>query len=84
MEINDGTTATYKNVVFDDFVIERNGNAWSEICSECKTKHHLEKDKISDNAAADIICGVQGCNNKAEYYIDFKIDSWDETLRKRS
>lgn len=81
MQINDGTIARYKNVVFDDFVIEENGNAWSEICPECKKKYHLENDRISNNASDEMICGVEGCNNFAEFYIDFKIESWDETKR---
>ena len=61
-------------IEFDDVVI-RDGQArfWSQICVDCAQKYGLEN--LQDNGASDIICGVNGCSNEADYYYDFNAES---------
>lgn len=60
---------TYKEINFDDFVVEKVG-VWSQICSLCAIKHF--KDEIWDEIPInDLICGVENCDNESKYYLDF-------------
>ena len=62
----------FNNVVFDDWsrTDHKKGNAWSQVCKSCARKHKIDK-RFLGECAGTPICGVQGCNNKAFYYIDF-------------
>ncbi len=59
----------YKNIHFDDFEIDQYG-IWSQICINCHKKNFISH-KIDDYPGSDVICGVKGCANEAEFYIDF-------------
>jgi hypothetical protein len=63
----------YKGVIFDDVVLkgEDGNNTWSQICCRCKTRHEFKESRFA-HMASDETCGIEGCNRKAEYYIDFK------------
>jgi hypothetical protein len=69
----------YKNITFDDAVSKEDDgiNAWSQVCNKCVDKHHIEQDKLSP-VPSECICGVEGCENEADYYIDFD----DEELKE--
>lgn len=58
-------------VRFDDFVQDKeNGHYWGHICKECVKKYGISE-MFLDNGCGDGICGVQGCENEADFYIDF-------------
>ena len=59
----------YKGVIFDDVVVEPEGT-WSQICRHCVKKHGISK-SVLDFEAGYGICGVEGCENEADHYIDF-------------
>ncbi|GHU42322.1 hypothetical protein FACS1894111_06070 [Clostridia bacterium] len=65
----------YKEMVFDDFTknenhIENNVDEyWTQICKSCTKKHEIEE-KLLDEAGSGI-CGVEGCENESDYYLDF-------------
>ena len=56
-----------KVVKFDDAVKDENG-IWSQICSSCAKKYYPRSLNLDD--AGSGICGVQGCENQADFYID--------------
>lgn len=57
-------------VCFDDFVEDKEtGQLWSCICESCAKKYRVP-DNLLDEAGQGI-CGVQGCWNEADFYIDF-------------
>lgn len=61
-----------EKVVFDDFVKEDNsGSCWAEICPACREKHKILAAHTSDGATGT--CSVKGCQNEAEFYLDFKL-----------
>ena len=60
-----------KQRLFDDVVADRDGE-WSQICSQCASSIHLPK---SGSVGGVCICGVAGCNNEADYYVDFPSES---------
>lgn len=67
-ETNDG-----KKIEFDDFQdnTKEYGSFWAELCPSCMEKYKdMISDKVSDGAMGT--CSVKGCQNEAEYYIDFK------------
>lgn len=57
-------------VRFDDFVTNEDGSCWAYICKECAEKYGISE-KYLDNGCGGGICSVQGCENEADYYIDF-------------
>lgn len=56
---------------FDDIVEEDEYNAWSQICEECLRKLKIPSENIDKNAGNGI-CGVKGCDEDSEHYVDFK------------
>lgn len=72
---NKDGTITYKGIIFDDW--NDNQGIWSEICEHCIEKYRLGGENISDNAMT-IACGVQGCTNDADFYIDFNLGGENE------
>lgn len=60
---------TYKNLVFDDFVKDGPGRYWSQICKTCASG--LTRRKNPDPCCDESTCGVYGCTNEADWYIDF-------------
>lgn len=61
----------YKGVRFDDVTKadEESSYSWSQICLSCVDEHKIDN-KVLDNAGSGI-CGVEGCWNESDYYIDF-------------
>lgn len=70
----------WRDMVFDDFVAhdeqerkEYGTWGWSQVCP----KHaDMIKEARGDNLLDDCgsgICGVEGCNEDGEYYIDFPL-----------
>ena len=57
-------------VRFDDFVTNEDGSCWAYMCKECAEKYEISE-KYLDNGCGGGICSVQGCENEADYYIDF-------------
>lgn len=56
-------------VCFDDFVKNEDGRYWACICKDCVAKHHISEALLDD--AGQGTCSVAGCENEADYYIDF-------------
>ena len=56
-------------VCFDDFVKNEDGNYWACICKDCVAKHGISEALLDD--AGQGTCSVAGCQNEADYYIDF-------------
>lgn len=55
---------------FDDTVRDEDGHEWSQLCEECVDKLSVSK-AVLDGAGSGL-CGVKGCLNESDYYIDFK------------
>ena len=74
----------YNGIVFDDFVLWNEWDGyddqfgWSQICDNCISTHQIgvvtlpnkKKMDILDDAGSGI-CGVKGCDNESDNYIDF-------------
>lgn len=59
----------YQETSFDDVVVDDKGN-WTQVCSECAEKAF--KSEVWDEVPINgLICGVENCNNQAQYYLDF-------------
>lgn len=56
-------------VCFDDFVKNEDGRYWACICKDCVKKHGISETLLDD--AGQGMCSVAGCQNEADYYIDF-------------
>ena len=59
----------YNGVVFDDVTMDENRHYWSQICESCVSKYNIAKSLLDESGSG--ICGCQGCENEADYYIDF-------------
>lgn len=59
---------TVNGIVFDDFVNSNEG-VWSQICDSCVKKYDLHECQLDQFGSG--ICGVQGCSNDSDHYIDF-------------
>lgn len=60
---------SYHNVKFDDSTVTDDKHTWSQICEKCVHTNHFEHESLDDGGSG--ICGVEGCENEADYYIDF-------------
>lgn len=58
----------YKGIVFDDYTSDEYGT-WSQVCAECIKKYSIPKELLYDSG--EMFCGVKGCWNRADNYIDF-------------
>ena len=59
------------DICFDDFVEDvSDQHEWSQICEECRVRYSIPDSMIDENNGSGI-CGVEGCNNEADHYIDF-------------
>ena len=59
------------NIVFDDWndEVEEYGTYWGGMCQECFNKFkNILGDRVSDGSGC---CSVKGCENVADYYVDF-------------
>lgn len=59
----------FNGVAFDDVTIDDNKHYWSQICESCVSKYNIAKSLLYESGSG--ICGCQGCENEADYYIDF-------------
>ena len=59
----------FNGVAFDDVTIDDNKHYWSQICESCVSKYNIAKSLLDESGSG--ICGCQGCENEADYYIDF-------------
>lgn len=60
-------------IKFDDCVKGEEG-CWSYLCEKCRQKYEEQFPltcRISGGICEGIICGVDGCRNEADYYVDF-------------
>lgn len=61
-----------KKIVFDDFTDNRKeyDSWWAEMCPCCYEKY---KDILGSRASTGAMgtCSVKGCDNEADYYVDF-------------
>lgn len=59
----------FQGVEFNDTTQDEVSH-WAGICQECVTKHNISEKYLDEGGSG--ICGVAGCSNEADYYIDFK------------
>lgn len=73
-----------EQIEFDDFCdnTEEFGSYWTCMCSHCYEKHKDELEDKADNGGVGT-CSVSGCNNHADYYIDFNKDEVNIVDSKR-
>lgn len=62
-----------KQIVFDDFEdnTEEYQSYWVEMCPHCHNKYKGILGKRASHGAIGT-CSVKGCENEAEYYVDFE------------
>lgn len=70
------------NIIFDDYNDERKeyGSWWVGMCEKCFCKYKAYVEPKSDNCGSGC-CSVLGCNNEAEYYIDFKAEELKDVMK---
>lgn len=56
--------------LFDDVTTDEDGHQWSQVCTKCEGEHKLPSHLLAEEGSG--ICGVKGCENEAEYYLDFE------------
>lgn len=61
----------HNGIIFDD-VTKNDGAEWSQICNSCLDKHTKNIDTAYVSDCGSGICGVLGCSNESDCYIDFK------------
>jgi hypothetical protein len=69
---------TYKGIVFDDFVDQREeyGSYYVCMCRDCRDKHKniLGENRIDNNSSGLGVCSVDGCWNEYDCYVDFDMN----------
>ena len=67
------TSPRGKQIVFDDFAdnTEEYQSYWIEMCPHCHNKYRSILGKRADRGSAWGTCSVDGCENEADYYVDF-------------
>lgn len=59
-------------VFFNDIVDDATAGDWSQVCSSCIRKHGFPKETLDQyDVDSDTLCGVERCDNIAEYFITF-------------
>jgi hypothetical protein len=59
------------DVCFDDFEEDaEDQHEWSQVCESCRIKYNIPASMLDENSGSGI-CGVQGCLNDSDHYIDF-------------
>ena len=64
----------YRNILFDGFTVNNFEDsieyiAWSGICNQCREKYFPI---VNDMCGG--LCGIYGCDNDADVYIDMHVD----------
>lgn len=70
------TSKRGKQITFDDFVdnalVDDFGSYWVEMCPHCHNKYRsILGNRADDGGTACGTCSVKGCENEADYYVDF-------------
>lgn len=52
---------------FDD--VTTSEGTWSQVCKSCVDHLEIQESMLDD--AGSGICGVEGCDQESNYYIDF-------------
>ena len=69
-------TTSGEEIRFDDFhkSTDNSEKPWAAICSGCRAKYvkELEEASVSRCPACSEICGVEGCNNEVDFYVEFQ------------
>ena len=68
------TSPRGKTIVFDDYCneIDEQGICWVHMCKHCHNKYRsILGNRVSESGSDSAICSVKGCENKADYYVDF-------------
>ena len=72
------TSPKGKTILFDDYVEEydeedkKGSPYWAEMCPHCHRKYRgILGNRCDDGGTAQGTCSVKGCNNQADYYVDF-------------
>jgi len=60
----------FSNIIFDDYVKFEDENYWSQICQSCVNKLNISASMLDKDAGRGI-CGVKGCSDGSDHYIDF-------------
>lgn len=71
------TSKRGKQIVFDDFEdnTEEYNSYWVEMCPHCHNKHRgILGNRADDGGTACGTCSVKGCENDADYYVDFNMN----------
>lgn len=65
----------YGGVAFDDTTIDDDANRWSQMCKKCINNHRkaLKGAAIGNNDGSGI-CGVAGCMEESNSYVDFPVE----------
>lgn len=64
-------------IVFDDYVdnTKEFNSYWVEMCPQCYQKYRdIIRNKADDGGTAPGTCSVAGCENEADYYVDFNVN----------
>ena len=63
-----------EKIIFDDFAdnTEEFESFWVEMCPSCYDKYKgILGNRADDGGTACATCSVKGCENEADYYVDF-------------
>jgi hypothetical protein len=59
-------------MIFDDLVSDGNGkSAWTYVCNDHQPTVDKEFYGATELAPIECICGVEGCENQADFYFTF-------------
>jgi hypothetical protein len=67
---------SFQGMMFDDFFIPDDlieDCPWAPICTECVERYKVREFVGTGNPQEDVICGVSGCANEAEEYINLEV-----------
>ena len=73
----------YKGIRFDDHSHSEDDGYnynWSQICTACACEHGIYSEAAKNDCPATLICGVEGCNEEADFYLDFDGTETEEVL----
>jgi hypothetical protein len=70
-----------EGLTFDDYTIydDEQPTRWTQVCKR-HAKHFHDTDAALSDCPGEPICGVDGCGEIAEYYLDFLDAEWDYYL----
>ena len=57
----------HKGNVLDDFVIDKDGHHWTQLCTDHAAPHDSRNISYAPGYS---ICGVKGCNKESDWYLD--------------